>query len=87
MCETYRFTGHHVSDKQEYKRSEEMEAWQARDPIPSFGRWLVGQGHVDQDWLDQVDKEIDAEVAKAAELADAMTDPTPEDLSTHVYAS
>ena len=87
VCETYRFTGHHVSDKQEYKRSEEMEEWLARDPIPNFANWLKEQGHIDDAELETIDAQLDEEIALAAASADAMTDPTEEDLATHVYAS
>ena len=40
MCETYRFGGHHVGDKQEYKSSEEREEWDRRDPIRRFATRL-----------------------------------------------
>lgn len=86
VCETYRFTGHHVSDKQEYKRSEEMEAWLKRDPIPNFGRWLIEQGHADDDLLTAIAAQIDGEVAAAEASVEAMTEPTAADLGTHVYA-
>lgn len=87
VMETYRFTGHHVSDKQEYKKSEEMKEWEARDPIPNFRQWLVQNGHADEDALDEVDAAIEAEVDEAAKAADAMAEPTIEDLGTYVYAS
>ena len=86
VCETYRFTGHHVSDKQEYKDSEEMRHWIARDPIPNVSRWLVENGHARQEQLAQLEAEIDAEVAEAARRADAMPEPEPADLGTLVYA-
>ena len=86
VCETYRFTGHHVSDKQEYKQSDEMEAWLKRDPIPNFAAWLKENGHVDDASLAAIDAALDDEIAAAAASADAMTDPTFEDLGTHVYA-
>lgn len=86
VCETYRFTGHHVSDKQEYKKSEEMKLWEARDPVPNFAHWLQEGGHLDAGQVQSIGEEIRAEVDAAAEAADAMPHPTEEDLATHVYA-
>ena len=86
VCETYRFTGHHVSDKQEYKQSEEMAAWQARDPIPNHARWLVEHGHADAEALQRIDGEAEAEVAAAAKEAEAMPEPSAAHLEERVYA-
>ena len=86
VCETYRFTGHHVSDKQEYKDDAEMQEWLARDPVPNFARWLTDNGHIDAAGLKQIDDSVDAEVAAAAAAADAMPHHEPEDLAKHVYA-
>jgi len=87
VMETYRFTGHHVSDKQEYKKSEEMKEWEARDPVPNFRQWLIEQGHANEAALDAIDAEIDTEVDEAAKSADAMAEPKAEDLEAYVYAS
>ena len=86
VCETYRFTGHHVSDQQEYKQSEEMAAWQARDPIPNHARWLVEQGHADAEALQRIDAQAQAEVDAAAKEAEAMPEPSADGLEERVYA-
>ena len=86
VCETYRFTGHHVSDQQEYKQSEEMAAWQARDPIPNHARWLVEHGHADAEALQRIDAQAQAEVDAAAKEAEAMPEPSADGLEERVYA-
>jgi len=86
VCETYRFTGHHVSDKQEYKKSEEMKEWEARDPIPNFARLLIEKGIADEAALAAIDEEVTEEVESATRAADAMPHPGYEDLATYVYA-
>ena len=86
VCETYRFTGHHVSDKQEYKDDTEMQAWLARDPVPNFARWLQSAGYADEAELKAMESEAEAEAHAAGEAADAMPDHLPEDLECHVYA-
>ncbi|MCL4507380.1 MAG: thiamine pyrophosphate-dependent dehydrogenase E1 component subunit alpha, partial [Chloroflexi bacterium] len=41
---TYRYRGHYEGDPQLYRTREEVEAWQNRDPIPSFRRVLMERG-------------------------------------------
>ena len=86
VCETYRFTGHHVSDQQDYKDDAEMQEWLARDPVPNFARWLTENGHADAVMLEQIEDAVEGEVATAAAAADAMPDHEPGDLASHVYA-
>ena len=86
VFETYRFTGHHVSDQQEYKDSEEIRAWEARDPIPNYARWLADEGHADDAAIARLHSEIDDEVEAAAKVADSMPHPGPEDLGTYLHA-
>ena len=87
VCETYRFTGHHVSDKQDYKDDKEMQTWLARDPVSNYAKWLINNGHKSQSELAAIDEAMDAEVAEAASAADAMRDLLPEDLDRYVYAN
>ena len=86
VCETDRFTGHHVSDKQEYKDSARAREWEKRDPIPNFANWLIKEKHADADSLAAVDQQAEEEVAAAAEKALASPEPTEEDLMSFVYA-
>ncbi len=41
---TYRFAGHSPSDSSSYRTKEEIEAWQAQDPIPEYRRQLIEAG-------------------------------------------
>jgi pyruvate dehydrogenase E1 component alpha subunit len=41
---TYRYRGHYEGDPQVYRAREEVERWQALDPIPRYRRTLVEQG-------------------------------------------
>lgn len=86
VCETYRFTGHHVSDKQEYKDDAEREAWEKRDPIPNFAHWLMQNEHASREQLDSIEKSVTETVREAAARAAKMPPPRPEDLMEHVYA-
>ena len=41
---TYRYSGHSVSDQNAYRTKEEIEAWQAIDPIITYRKGLVEAG-------------------------------------------
>ena len=36
-CLTYRYRGHSMADPGTYRPAQELAAWRARDPVPSFG--------------------------------------------------
>jgi pyruvate dehydrogenase E1 component alpha subunit len=86
ICNTYRYGGHHVADKQGYKDSEEARAWQAKDPIPRLARHLLEQRIADQPRLDALEQEVAAAVRGAADFAKAAPEPAPQDLASRVYA-
>ncbi len=47
-CQCYRFSGHSPSDASSYRTREEVEAWRAFDPIPSFRAALLEEGVLDE---------------------------------------
>src|SRR5258707_1103755 len=60
---TYRFRGHSMADPESYRSKDEVAAWRERDPIPAFGRSLLGAGMLDEQELAEID-------AKAMERID-----------------
>lgn len=77
---TYRYRGHYEGDPQVYRNREEVESWQALDPIPRCRRVLVERG-ISEDEIESIEGEvmvaIDEAVAFArrappAKLADAL---------------
>ena len=88
VCDTYRYTGHHVGDiNREYYRSKEEEKyWKAnRDPINMLVAWLTAQG-VSADQLNLIQEEVAAEMKKAVEFALAAAYPRVEEVEQDVYA-
>jgi acetoin:2,6-dichlorophenolindophenol oxidoreductase subunit alpha len=85
VCDTWRFSGHHAGDKQTYKDQEEAKAWAAKDPIEMLGRKLVADKLADAAALTSLRAEIDAKIAKIAEAARAMPEPSADLLERHVY--
>jgi len=89
VCNTYRYTGHHVGDiNREYYRSKEEEKhWKTeRDPIKLLGDWLTGQGLADSAKFVLIRSEVESEMKKAVEFAVAAPYPGIAEVEQDVYA-
>jgi TPP-dependent pyruvate/acetoin dehydrogenase alpha subunit len=85
----YRFRAHGGAgddSKTGYRSDAERLAWEAVDPLPLFGEYLMRSGRLDAADIHAMENEIAAEIAGAFELALASPNPTEEDLYRHVYA-
>jgi pyruvate dehydrogenase E1 component alpha subunit len=82
---TYRHGGHSRADPGKYRPDDEVAAWKARDPIPSY-RARLEAAEVDAATLDAIDTETRAKVAEAEKEARAAPEPTAEVLETEVWA-
>ncbi len=85
-CVTYRWHGHMEGETAQYRSSDEIARWQARDPIHLWAHRLQAEGlttDVDvQAWWE----EARARVAEAARRAQAAPEPDPESLTEDVFA-
>tara|TARA_B100001964_G_scaffold234406_1_gene293024 strand:+ start:189 stop:1157 length:969 start_codon:yes stop_codon:yes gene_type:complete len=86
IFDTYRYSGHSVGDKQEYKDDKERQLWESRDPIQKLAKWMVTEKKIKQADLDLLDEEINTIVVAAAKGAKQMPAPGADDLARHVYA-
>jgi len=89
VCETYRYTGHHVGDinREYYRSKQEEQEWKTkRDPIKNFSEWLVEQKLSDEGKLKEIQEEVRAEMKAAVEFAIAAPYPTPDQVDQDVYA-
>jgi acetoin:2,6-dichlorophenolindophenol oxidoreductase subunit alpha len=86
IFDTYRYSGHSVGDKQEYKDEKERQLWEARDPIQKMAKLMVKMRFATKNELKKVDEEINAIVVAAAKVAKKMPAPGADDLARHVYA-
>jgi pyruvate dehydrogenase E1 component alpha subunit len=82
---TYRHGGHSRADPGKYRPDDELKAWLARDPVPSYRARLLGAG-VDETLLDAIDAETEAKVAAAEREAREAPEPSPDVLETQVWA-
>lgn len=89
VCNTYRYHGHHVGDinREYYRSKQEEQEWKTkRDPIKNFAEWMIQQKISDAVALEEMQKEVRAEMKAAVEFAIAAPYPKPEEANRHVYA-
>ena len=83
--ETYRYRGHSMSDPAKYRTREEVQKMrEEHDPIEQVRARLLRDGHLGEDELKQIDAEVRAVVAEAAEFASHDPEPDPSELWTDV---
>jgi TPP-dependent pyruvate/acetoin dehydrogenase alpha subunit len=73
---TYRRKGHAEHDNQSYVPKEELEAWEARDPVDRYVRRLTEQGWATGDELAALDARVAGEIDAAVGICE--NEPLPE---------
>ncbi|MFF1377865.1 pyruvate dehydrogenase (acetyl-transferring) E1 component subunit alpha [Streptomyces sp. NPDC058308] len=84
---TYRMGAHTTSDDPtKYRRDEEREAWEAKDPILRLRAFLESEGHADEGFFAELDDESEALGKRVREVVRAMPDPDLMAIFENVYA-
>ncbi len=83
---TYRFRAHSMYDPELYRPKEEVVEWKGRDPIAMLFDRMVAAGEIDAAGLESIEHEVDAEIERAVEFADASPYEDVATLQQHVYA-
>jgi len=89
LCNTYRYTGHHVGDinREYYRSKQEEQEWKTRrDPILLFANWLLGEKIADAAALKTIETEVESEIQAAVEFAIAAPYPEKCEVDQDVYA-
>jgi pyruvate dehydrogenase E1 component alpha subunit len=81
----FRFLGHFVGDPQAYRTADELKEARAQDPLPLFRKKVTEAKLLEGSELDEIEKEILAEVDGAAQAAIAAMPPDLSTLETDVY--
>ena len=81
---TYRFRGHSMSDPAKYRTKDELDEHKKKDPLVRAREKLVTDGYGDAR-LEQMEKEIEAEVADAVKFADESPEPDASILEATTY--
>ncbi len=84
---TFRRNGHAEHDNQSYVPPEEIEAWEARDPIDRYVRRLSEQGWASPTELMALDQRVGAEIDNAVVLCEDEPSPDPASALLGVLAS
>jgi pyruvate dehydrogenase E1 component alpha subunit len=84
---TYRLSMHTTADDPtKYRDEAEVKAWEAKEPLPRFRRYLERKGLIDEQSHAAIEAEVDAEIRGAIERAEARMQPNLLDVFEHVYA-
>jgi TPP-dependent pyruvate/acetoin dehydrogenase alpha subunit len=89
VCETYRYTGHHVGDinREYYRSKQEEQHWKGeRDPIKIFTEWLFENQFADSAQLGGIQAEAKAEMEAAVKFAIDSPYPNADKVEQDVYA-
>lgn len=83
----YRFAGHGAADNDQslYRTPEELEHAKLRDPIKLFEKYLLDNNLMTQEKMEAIDNEIEQDIERIYEEADASPHPPIEDVYSHVY--
>jgi acetoin:2,6-dichlorophenolindophenol oxidoreductase subunit alpha len=88
-AKTYRYMEHAegLPIAARYRTSEELAQWQARDPVPVFGRRLVDEGVLTERQIEDVKGQVRAEVDAAVEFARQSPFPEPDEAFECLYTT
>ena len=85
-AETYRLSVHTTADDpKKYRSDDEVKKWEKLDPIPRYQKYLVQRGILDQKLIEEIETDIQKEVADAVERYEASRDVNPLDCFDYVF--
>jgi pyruvate dehydrogenase E1 component alpha subunit len=81
---TYRYRGHSMSDPAKYRTRDEVDKIRkTTDPIENIKELLIKHG-TNEEMIKEIDTEIKATIADAANFAQESPEPSPEELFTDI---
>jgi pyruvate dehydrogenase E1 component alpha subunit len=85
---TYRIGAHTTADDPtRYRDQLEVEAWQAKDPITRFQKFLMGRDLFTEERAQQTVAELEEEVNEAIRIAEAMPPMAPDSFFDYTMAN
>jgi 2-oxoisovalerate dehydrogenase E1 component alpha subunit len=86
-AKTYRPVPHSSDDDdRSYRSREEVEEWKRKDPILRFQNYLLSEGTLTREKIEEYETRVRQEVDQAQEIAENAAYPAPEDAFGAVYA-
>ncbi len=83
---TYRYRGHSMSDPAKYRTKEEVEEYKKKDPLEMMKTTILSKKYADENWFENLESEIEAEVADSVEFSENSPFPDPSELYADVYS-
>jgi 2-oxoisovalerate dehydrogenase E1 component len=79
-CVTFRMRGHEEASGTKYVPKELFEVWGRKDPVNTFEKFLIGEGVLTEDIIENTRAEIKKEIEAGLEIAFAEKNP---EVNTH----
>ena len=86
-CVTCRHHGHFEGDSGTYRTKEMVEECKKRCPIKRLGKFLEEEGFATKEELEDIDKDVEKEIAEAIDFADNSPWPKPEDALKDIFVT
>src|SRR5690606_11432240 len=78
-CLTFRMRGHEEASGTKYVPQYLFDAWEKKDPINTFEKWMIETGELSREEADAIRSEIKHDIAEAVEVAFAEPAVTASD--------
>lgn len=78
-CLTFRMRGHEEASGTKYVPQYLFDAWEKKDPINTFEKWMIESGEISREEVDAIRSEIKHDIAEAVEEAFAEPAVTASD--------
>ncbi len=85
-CKTMRMAGHGTHDRAKYVPDDEMESWEARDPIKNHEAFLIKNGFADEAYFKKESVDCKSQVEEATERVKELPGPDPSIQERDVFA-
>lgn len=84
-CITYRIRGHARFEPAEYRNKAEVEQWEKFDPIKRFKEAALAGGFFSTQELDDIEKQVEKEIALAVEFANSGEEVRADDYLQYIF--
>jgi len=86
-AKTYRHGGHHVNDPGLYMPKDKLEHYKARDPVALGRKYLLEQGHLGEEAIGAIERQVDRQMEEAVDFATNSPHPAVEPFLEEVQRS
>ncbi len=86
IADTYRRRAHSRSDRDSYRDKEEIKAWQEKDPIIRFQKYIADEGVLTAEEMDKLKEQAYADIEAARIFAESADEPSLDTIEQGVYA-